>query len=135
MNISKVEKLLELMKENDIKLLEVEYRRERYKLELKESATEKNRKQCDLLHNDRKEMEEIIKSPTAGIVQDVAWGKSVANGTKEIVKKGDLLCKIEIMKSYQEILAEHDMKLLEVLFKEGQLVEYGQPLYRVERMR
>lgn len=135
MNISKVEKLLEFMKENDIKLLEVEYRRERYKLELTESATEKNRKQCDLLHNDRKEMEEIIEAPTAGIVYDVAWGKSVANGTMEIVKKGDLLCKIEIMKSYQEILAEHDMKLLEVFFKKGQLVEYGQPLYRVKRMR
>ena len=49
----------------------------------------------------------------------------------DIVKKGDVLCIIEAMKLMNEINAERDGEILEVLVQNGQLVEFGQPLFRI----
>lgn len=47
------------------------------------------------------------------------------------VKKGDALCIIEAMKLMNEIEAEEDLQIIDVLVKNGQMVEYGQPLFTV----
>ncbi len=47
------------------------------------------------------------------------------------VKKGDVLCIIEAMKLMNEITAEQDGVIEEVLAANGQLVEFGQPLFRL----
>jgi acetyl-CoA carboxylase biotin carboxyl carrier protein len=41
---------------------------------------------------------------------------------------------IEAMKIMNELEAEFDCKILEVLVKDGQVVEYDTPLFRVERI-
>ncbi|RZA01770.1 MAG: acetyl-CoA carboxylase biotin carboxyl carrier protein [Proteobacteria bacterium] len=48
------------------------------------------------------------------------------------VKKGDVLCIIEAMKIMNEIEAEFPGKIVSVLVKDGQPVQYGQPLFTVE---
>jgi acetyl-CoA carboxylase biotin carboxyl carrier protein len=48
------------------------------------------------------------------------------------VKKGDVLCIIEAMKIMNEIEAEFPGKVVSVLAKDGQPVQYGQPLYQIE---
>jgi acetyl-CoA carboxylase biotin carboxyl carrier protein len=48
------------------------------------------------------------------------------------VKKGDVVCIIEAMKCMNEIQAETDGVIAEVLAVNGELVEYDQPLFRVE---
>ncbi len=48
------------------------------------------------------------------------------------VKKGDVLCIIEAMKIMNEIEAEFPGKVIGVLVKDGQPVQYGQPLYQIE---
>ena len=45
------------------------------------------------------------------------------------VKKGDTLCIIEAMKLLNEIEAEEDGVIKEVLVENGQPVEFGQPLF------
>lgn len=50
------------------------------------------------------------------------------------VKKGQTLCIIEAMKLMNEIEAEVDMEIVEVLVSDGQMVEYGQPLFVVEKL-
>ena len=47
------------------------------------------------------------------------------------VKKGDTVCIIEAMKCMNEIQAEADGEITEVLAKDGELVEYDQPLFRI----
>ena len=47
------------------------------------------------------------------------------------VKKGDTVCIIEAMKCMNEIQAEADGEIIEVLAKDGELVEYDQPLFRI----
>ncbi len=48
------------------------------------------------------------------------------------VKKGQVLCIIEAMKLMNEIEAEFDGKVAEILAENAQPVEYGQPLFRIE---
>ena len=47
------------------------------------------------------------------------------------VKKGDTVCIVEAMKCMNEIQAEESGEIVEVLVKDGDLVEYGQPLFRI----
>jgi acetyl-CoA carboxylase biotin carboxyl carrier protein len=49
-----------------------------------------------------------------------------------VVKKGQVLCIIEAMKLMNEIEADEPGKVTEILVENGQPVEFGQPLFRVE---
>jgi acetyl-CoA carboxylase biotin carboxyl carrier protein len=49
-----------------------------------------------------------------------------------VVKKGQVLCIIEAMKLMNEIEADEPGKITEVLVENGQPVEFGQALFRVE---
>lgn len=51
----------------------------------------------------------------------------------DLVKKGDTLCIVEAMKLMNEITAEFDGKVVDVLAANGQVVEYGTPLFIIER--
>ena len=48
------------------------------------------------------------------------------------VKKGDVVCIIEAMKCMNEIQAEEDGEITAVLANNGELVEYGQPLFAIK---
>ena len=49
-----------------------------------------------------------------------------------VVKKGQILCIVEAMKLMNEIEAELGGKVTEILVENGQPVEFGQPLFRIE---
>ena len=52
----------------------------------------------------------------------------------DAVSKGQTLCIIEAMKIFNEIEAEFDCKILDILVEDGQPVEYDMPLFLVERL-
>lgn len=49
------------------------------------------------------------------------------------VKKDTIVCIVEAMKLFNEIEAEVSGEVVEVLVENGELVEYGQPLFRVKK--
>lgn len=49
----------------------------------------------------------------------------------DIVAEGDVVCIIEAMKFMNEVNSEISGKVAEILVKDGELVEYGQPLIRI----
>lgn len=51
-------------------------------------------------------------------------------GTK--VKKGDTLCIVEAMKLMNEIQSEVDGEVVEILVENNQMVEYGQPMFKIK---
>jgi acetyl-CoA carboxylase biotin carboxyl carrier protein len=51
----------------------------------------------------------------------------------EEVKADKVLCIVEAMKVMNEIKAPFDGKIVEVLAKEGQAVEFGAPLFLIEK--
>ena len=50
-----------------------------------------------------------------------------------IVKKTDTVCIIEAMKLMNDIAAECDGEICEILVKNGDIVEYGQKLFKVRK--
>lgn len=74
----------------------------------------------------------IVKSPMVGTFY--IKSSPTSNPYVEIgsdVKKGTVLCIIEAMKLMNEIESEFDGKIAEILVKDGEAVEYGQPLFRI----
>ncbi len=75
----------------------------------------------------------IIKSPMIGTfyLKSSPTAEPYIEIGKE-VKKGDVLCIIEAMKLMNEIESEYTGKVIEILVKDGDVVEYGTPLLRIE---
>ena len=76
---------------------------------------------------------EAIRSPMVGVFHAAPAENAapyVAVGDR--VKQGDILCIIEAMKLMNEITAEKDGVVAEVCAGNGQVVEYGTPLFRLE---
>ena len=49
------------------------------------------------------------------------------------MRKGQVLCIVEAMKLMNEIEADVDGTIVEILVENGQPVEYGQPLFQIEQ--
>ncbi len=78
---------------------------------------------------------EIITSPMVGTFYAAPSPDSppfVKVG--DSVKKGQTLCILEAMKIMNELEAEFDCKILEILVKDGEPVEYDTPLFKVEKL-
>ncbi len=76
---------------------------------------------------------ELIRSPMVGVFYAAPAENAapyVAVGDR--VKQGDTLCIIEAMKLMNEITAEKDGVIAEVCAGNGQVVEYGTALFRLE---
>lgn len=74
-----------------------------------------------------------IKSPMVGTFYSSSNPES-----KPFVKQGDsvnqdtVVCIVEAMKLFNEIEADVSGEIVEILVDNGELVEYGQPLFRVK---
>ncbi len=81
----------------------------------------------------KEEKGNIIKSPMVGTfyLKPSPTAEPYIEIGKE-VKKGDVLCIIEAMKLMNEIESEYTGKVTEILVKDGEAVEYGTPLFRIE---
>lgn len=51
----------------------------------------------------------------------------------EKVRENDVVCILEAMKLFNEIEAEVSGEIIEVLIEDGQLVEYGEPLFLIKK--
>jgi len=78
---------------------------------------------------------EVVASPIVGTMY---WAPSPDSDpyvtVGQVVEKGQTLCIVEAMKLMNEIEAEFKCKILEVLKDNAQPVEFGEPLFRVERL-
>lgn len=77
----------------------------------------------------------FIKSPIVGTFYSSPSPDAVPfvkAGSK--IKKGDVLCIIEAMKLMNEVTADIDGEIAEVLVQDKSVVEYGQPLFKVRQV-
>lgn len=75
----------------------------------------------------------IITSPIVGTFYAAANPESenfAVLGQK--VKKGDILCIVEAMKLMNEIESEYDGEIVEILVQNEEMVEFGQPLFKIK---
>lgn len=74
--------------------------------------------------------QKVIKSPIVGTFY--AASSPTSKPFVEVgrhVRKGEIVCVIEAMKLMNEIEAEEDGEIIEILVTNEEMVEYGQPLF------
>ena len=88
-----------------------------------DSQNDKNEKNIDLIS---------IDSPMVGIIYLTPKPSSPPFAKKgQKIKKGETICLIEAMKTFNEIKSDRDCIIREVLVKNGEAVEFGQPLFEI----
>lgn len=153
MNIKEIKEILVLMKEND--LCEIEIEKEGIKLKLKKEASG-NFVTEPVVHSVRSAVRSAqaaqeslpasapapapaaggtqIKSPMVGtFYASPAPDQPAYISVGQTVKPGDVLCIIEAMKLMNEIKSDIGGVIEEILVKNGEPLEFDQPLFRVRK--
>ena len=100
------------------------------------SVPEKKAEKTEVVEEKKEEKEEdykIVKSPMVGTFYSKSSPTAepyVQVGSK--VKKGDILCIVEAMKLMNEIESEFDGEIVEVCVNDGDMVDYGKPLFKIK---
>ena len=100
------------------------------------TVPEKKVKKAETVENKEEKKEEdykIVKSPMVGTFYSKSSPDAkpyVQVGSK--VKKGDILCIVEAMKLMNEIESEFDGEVVEVCVNDGEMVDYGKPLFKIK---
>lgn len=75
----------------------------------------------------------IVKAPMVGTFYSKPSPESDAFvNVGDTVKKSDVLCIVEAMKLMNEIESEVSGEIKAILVKDGDMVEYGQPLFKIK---
>lgn len=75
----------------------------------------------------------VITSPMVGtFYKSPSEDKPAFVKVSDTVKPGDTLCIVEAMKLMNEIESEVTGTIVEILAKDGEMIEYGQPLFKVK---
>jgi acetyl-CoA carboxylase biotin carboxyl carrier protein len=142
--IEKVKNLIMLMNENDLAEIEVEEEGTKIRLKrnnldsvqtsiqlpsIKASLQEGSNKY--LTSKQDKEFSEIV-APMVGTFYSSAPGADPYVSIGDTVDEETVVCIIEAMKIMNEVKAETEGKIVEVIVENGTAVEFGQPLFRVE---
>ena len=155
MVLRKIKKLMELLEESGIAEIEVKEGEESIKLSRNISSTTNmqvpqiiqqpvqtsqpptNQQTSDIgtnaVDNLKKEKRNTVNSPMVGTFYASASPESKPFVTiGQSVKKGDTLCILEAMKMMNQVQAESDGKIVEILVDNAEPVEFDQPLFVLE---
>ncbi|MEG0856043.1 MAG: acetyl-CoA carboxylase biotin carboxyl carrier protein [Terrisporobacter sp.] len=78
---------------------------------------------------------DYIKSPIVGtFYKSVSPESDPFVNIGEKITKGQVVCIIEAMKLMNEITAEYDCEIIDVLSGDGKMVEYGSSLFKIRRV-
>ena len=153
MDLRKIKKLMELLEESGIAEIEVKEGEESIKLsrnitssaaplqqmvqqpmmapqqQATQAASQVENRKDDSSNQNRN----TVNSPMVGTFYASASPESKPFVTVgQSVKKGDTLCILEAMKMMNQVQAESDGKILEILIDNAEPVEFDQPLFVVE---
>lgn len=142
MNIKQIKELAQIVRENGLSALEVSENESCIRIECDQKTSSEPAVQTVELSIPKTTPPEQapvdfnrvqeIKSPMVGVfyAAPAPDAKPFAEvGTQ--VKKGDVVCIIEAMKLMNEIVAEFDGEVVDVCVRNGDVVEYGQTLFKL----
>ena len=153
MDLRKIKKLMELLEESGIAEIEVKEGEESIKLSRntyslatpvqqvmqqpvfapQQQSTEAVDSASTIKETKVSENKNTVNSPMVGTFYASASPESKPFVTVgQTVKKGDTLCILEAMKMMNQVQAETDGKILEILVDNAEPVEFDQPLFVIE---
>lgn len=149
MDIRKVKKLIELLKESGISEIEMHEGEESIRISSHHNVIPppvtrmpaevpalpvKQASPQEIAESPMPEYENdhIVKSPMVGIFYSSPSPDAQAFAEiNKPVKKGDVICIVEAMKIMNQIEADADGVISKIFVEDGEPVEYGQPLFAI----
>lgn len=150
MNFEEIKELIKIFDES--KLTSLNYKQDDFKLELSKVSTVVAQAtpapmvqavqapasaptQAPATTEAPKALGTTINAPMVGtLYRSPSPEASVFVKVGDVVKKGQTLCILEAMKIMNEIEAEFDCKILNILVEDGRPVEYNMPIFEVEKV-
>ncbi|NLB29784.1 MAG: acetyl-CoA carboxylase biotin carboxyl carrier protein [Clostridiales bacterium] len=130
--MKEVRRLAKILSENGLTRLEYESNGLRIALERNAPAAEASTAPAgaaDVRRPEPKPIGTTVTSPLVGITyRSREPGAPPLAEVGGAVKKGDAVCIIEAMKMFSDVPAPCDGTVLEILFNDGELAEFGAPL-------
>ncbi len=163
MELKFIEKLVQLVNENDIDLIEYNHPGEKLRIVRRHPPSAAIMSQAPALTQPVLQTPDVVREETKAKPRTTKTeveqpSEMEASGANEItspmvgtfykapapdadpyvrvgdkVKNGQTLCIIEAMKLMNEIQAEYSGKIVKILVKNAQPVEFGQPLFHIEK--
>ena len=144
MDYNEIRKIIQDMGDSKLDTLEIEFP-DGLKIKM-DKGTNETSKNIQCVSNDVKqsvknvenlveqaEEYNVIKSPMVGTFYSrPAPNKDAFAKTGDTVKKGQVICIVEAMKLMNEIESEFDGEIAEICVKDGDVVEYGTPLFKIK---
>lgn len=149
MNIKEIKEVIELMKENNINEFEME--RDGLKIALKRGKTVDTQEtlidqkiQVPVIMKEELKSSSASEPPKENITHIVSpmvgtfYAASSPDAQSYVlvgdeVKENTVVCIVEAMKVMNEIKAETRGRVKEILIKNGESVEFGQPMFVIEK--
>lgn len=141
MNLEEIQNLIDMLDGTDITELELE--EEDSRIKIKKGYSVERQPEIPVQVEDDEEAEkeeqedgyEEIVAPMVGTFYRSPSPEAEPFIEKgDVVKKGDTLCIIEAMKLMNEIESDIKGKVVEILVNDAEAVEYGQPLFVIEKI-
>ncbi|MFW5981096.1 MAG: acetyl-CoA carboxylase biotin carboxyl carrier protein [bacterium] len=147
MNLEEIKELINIISESDVS--EIEYENEDSKIRIKRGvqsveyipAKETKHIQAPQVNNQEDaetelatDQEEIVAPMVGTFYRSPSPEADSFVEVGDVVNPGDTLCIIEAMKLMNEIEVETRGKIIDILVKDGEAVEYGQPLFIIESL-
>lgn len=126
--IDNLRAVAKMMEEFDLKY--VKFKSENFDYELEREILSSNPK-TEIKDNNKKAEEKIMKSPLVGI-----FYRRRSPNTKrfvevgDTVKKGDVVCLVEAMKTFTEVASDFNGKVTEFCIEDGEIIEFSQPILK-----
>lgn len=148
-NLEDLKALIDLARDTDVSELEIEKGGIRVRIKMPSNSTSRNQRKVsenvitpssrsEQIHSPNpvevdKERYHLVSSPIVGTFYRAPSPQADPYvNAGDTVKKGQILCIIEAMKLMNEIEAEVDGKIVEILVEDGKPVEYGEVLFKIE---
>ena len=144
MNIKQIRELAQILSQNDLSSLEITEGEMSIRMERSRTAAspvQPAQETRAVLPSDEEDAKDAgvdfnhltqVKSPLVGVFY-AAPAPDAAPFVKvgDTVKKGDVLCIVEAMKLMNEIVAETDGVVVDICAGNGDVVEFGQTLFKL----
>ncbi len=134
-----IDTLIKKLKDNNLGSIKLSYKNNFIEISNNSSNQRSDQSSQNTLHSGNQNIkkninEEVITidSPMVGIVYLTPKPSSPPFAKKgQKINKGDTICLIEAMKTFNEIKSDRDCTIKSVIIKNGEAVEFGQPLFEI----
>lgn len=128
MDTEKIKEIISIFENSKISSMDLEEGSFKIRLEKKDTITVSHAPVTQ--EESAQEHKQTLNSPLVGtFYASLKPGQDALVKVGQRIHKGDVLCIIEAMKAMNEMKAQKDGVIQEILVQDGQMVEYDQPLF------